>query len=104
MFSSKYILKKHSCLKQKKAVACMAPQNRFACVGQNHLGENWTVLDGDVLSGVHCNILDFVVPLNTSVTVQAWNGSEGSGKFEVFAKVKNCNFMALLRFDKKLCL
>ena len=51
------------------------------------MGMDWIVKDGDVLSGVHCNISRFRIPESASVSIQAWNGTEGSGKLEIFAKV-----------------
>ena len=57
------------------------------CKGFDHMGSNWKLIDGDEISGVHCNISLFSIPINSTVSVSAWNKSTESGKVEVYAKV-----------------
>ena len=56
-------------------------------MGIDHMGSNWTLNNEDEISGVHCNISNFSIPENFTVKVSAWNGSTGSGKVEIYAKV-----------------
>lgn len=57
------------------------------CVGVDHMGADWSVDNGEVLSGVHCNITRFIIPESHTVSVREWDGGEGSGKVEIYAKV-----------------
>jgi len=57
------------------------------CQGADHQGGDWTPRDGEVISGVHCNISRFIIPEFTTVSVAPWDGSTDSGKVEIFARV-----------------
>ena len=66
------------------------PWDHSSCSGQeDHNGADWTVNSGEI-SGVHCNVAKFVIPASASVSVKAWDGTENSGKVEVYAEVWVC--------------
>nr|XP_026692657.1 uncharacterized protein LOC101242430 [Ciona intestinalis] len=56
------------------------------CTGNDHMGADWTVNDGEEIWGVHCNLSHFVIADHATVSVKAWNGDTGTGKLEIFAK------------------
>ena len=62
-----------------------------ACHGKDWGYKDWYPADGDVVSGVHCNVKNFIVRQGVKVTVQAWKRKAGSntgtgGTFEVYAQ------------------
>ncbi|XP_063423309.1 uncharacterized protein LOC134707479 isoform X1 [Mytilus trossulus] len=55
------------------------------CAGIDHGGEDWTLKDGQQISGTHCNISTFTIPRGSSVIVIPYNGTTG-GKLEIVAE------------------
>jgi len=52
------------------------------------MGDDWVVNNTEVLSGIHCNISNFVIPENVYATVAAWDGIE-FGRLEIYAQVSD---------------
>ncbi|KAL3836098.1 hypothetical protein ACJMK2_021551, partial [Sinanodonta woodiana] len=56
-----------------------------ACVGTNHSEDDWILQDGQIISGVHCDIKRFYVPKDVTVIIQRYTGTSG-GKVEIYAQ------------------
>jgi hypothetical protein len=63
-----------------------------ACTGGvDHGNDDWTPKDGEVISGIHCNIGLFYIPPGVTVTVAPWKRTKNSntgvnGTVTIFAK------------------
>ncbi|XP_065840047.1 uncharacterized protein [Oscarella lobularis] len=58
------------------------------CRGIDWGYKDWSPADGDVVSGVHCNVRTFFVDANVTVRVAPWNrnNSGANGMFRVYAQ------------------
>ncbi|KAL3836103.1 hypothetical protein ACJMK2_021556 [Sinanodonta woodiana] len=56
-----------------------------ACIGTYHEGADWILQDGQIISGTHCEIRRFHVPIGVTVTIQHYTGTSG-GKVAIYAK------------------
>ncbi|XP_065840055.1 uncharacterized protein [Oscarella lobularis] len=56
------------------------------CRGTDHGNRDWSPADGDVVSGVHCNVRTFAIEANITVKVEPWtNNSANFGTLKVYA-------------------
>ncbi|KAK3105994.1 hypothetical protein FSP39_010464, partial [Pinctada imbricata] len=57
------------------------------CKGTDHGGADWIPADGDVLTGVHCNISRFYIPRDVSVLVKPYKrGGNSGGLLDILAQ------------------
>ena len=59
----------------------------------DHKNADWTPSDGEIISGIHCNIKLFYIPPGVTVTVANWKRTKNSnsgvnGTVTIYAMVK----------------
>ena len=58
------------------------------CRGIDWGYKDWSPADGDVVSGVHCNVRTFFIDANVTVIVAPWNRNNfgANGTFQLYAQ------------------